>query len=332
MRCKNRHCDLWEMVKDIERSSYSTPLEDFSKLDFSHLTRKTTCKKMTCGLGKYKVYGEITGGYGYRCDLCPINHYKSTVGDDGCIPCRGQFSIDNGYRTKCIDPYKNIHPNSISMTLFQIILTFSSLGTLTSIATIGVFVRKKNTPVIKVSDFKMSILHLMTILIIFVMVPILKFMEPSREICIARVTINISIAYVLNASLVFVKSQKLLRACLSKIKLTPSEIKQTVSLQIFIVFVLLLISNVLTVILFYGSGTTLSSYVNEQKLERVHFCNTSLHSSIVIAFIMVIQFACFVQAFRGRHLPSERWNGFGVCFIRHNSHVYSNVCHSTISR
>ena len=141
---------------------FHTPLPEFLKGDSTQYARKTTCKEISCGPGRYKVYGEIAGGYGYRCDLCPVNHYKSTVGDDGCTPCRGQFSIDNGYRTKCIDPYKNIHPNILSMTLFQIILVFSSLGILTSIATICVFVRKRNTPVIKISDFKMSVLHLIT--------------------------------------------------------------------------------------------------------------------------------------------------------------------------
>ena len=49
-------------------------------------TNKTFCPKVICQPGRYKVYGEIVGGYGWRCDLCPVNHYKSTVGDNGCKP------------------------------------------------------------------------------------------------------------------------------------------------------------------------------------------------------------------------------------------------------
>ena len=106
---------------------------------------------------------------------------------------------------------------------------------------------------------------------------------------------------------------KLLRACLSKLKLTPSEIKQTASLQIFIVIILLLTSNVLTVILYHDQATFLG-YVNEQKLERVYYCDTSFHCNIVIGFIMLIQLACFVQAFCGRHLPSVMNDGMALVY------------------
>ena len=161
------------------------------------------------------------------------------------------------------------------------------------------------------------------------MVPLLQFINPSQEICIARLTINVSIAYVLNISLVFIKSQKLLQAFLSKVALTRKEAKRTASLQIFIVIVLLLITNVLTAILSFGK-TSISSYLDEQKLERVHYCDTSFHSNIVIAFIMLIQFACFVQAFRGRHLPSVMNDGMSLVYASFATIVMFSVMYVII--
>ena len=303
----------YQGVSYVNMMDVTKTLSTFLKMNTSHLVRKTACLNVTCGPGRYKVYGEMEGGYGWRCDLCPVNHYKSIVGDDGCIPCRGKFSIDNGDRTQCIDPYTDTYPIVLEMVLFQITLAFSLAGILATFATLCLLIIKRDTPIIAVADFKISTIHLVAIILTFVMIPTLQLLEPSLEICIARTSIPITLVYTLNVSVAFVKSQKILRAFLSKIPITQQEARQTTSLQIFVVIMLLLVSSVLNVIL-YQTQTLLSYSRSKETMERVHFCDTSFYASILNGFAMVIQLSCFVQAFRGRNLPSVMNDGMALVY------------------
>ena len=111
----------------------------------------------------------------------------------------------------------------------------------------------------------------------------------------------------------FVKSQKLLQAFLSKIPITLEQARKTVSYQIITILTSLLIAGGLIVAV-YNQKSPIAFYLDNTKMERVHYCDTSVHVNIVIGFIMVIQFACFVQAFRGRHLPSVMNDGMSLVY------------------
>eukprot|EP00111_Clytia_hemisphaerica_P007712 TCONS_00022413-protein len=276
------------------------------------LSIQNTCPKIECGPGRYKVYGEISGGYGWRCDLCPVNHYKSAVGDDGCLPCGGRFNIDNGKRTKCIDPYRSVYPEVIQITLFKSIFGLSSTGCLGTFITAYVFIWKRKTPVVISSDFRASMIHLTVMVCTFITGPALQVLHPSLEICITRVAI-IGILYSLNICFMFVKSQKLLQAFLSKVPITVEEIRKTFWFQIVTVLTSILIVSALVVVT-CKINIPFAFYLDDVKMERIYFCDTSFHGNVVIGFIIAIQFACFVQAFRGRHLPSVMNDGMALVY------------------
>ena len=273
------------------------------------------CPLVVCGPGKYKVYGEIAGGYGWRCDLCPVNHYKSTVGDDGCIPCRGQFSIDNGFRTKCIDPYRDVYPNIIKMVLFQSTIALSAFGFVGSFFTLGVFIKKRKSPVVTSSDFTASTIHLIIINLAFIASIFPQTINLSEIMCVVRIS-SVTIVNALNISFMLVKSQKLLQAFLSKVPITLEEARKTVTLQIVTVLVTALITGALIVVAYNVKCPVLSFDLNMAKMERIHFCDTSFHSNVVLGFIMMIQ---FVQAFRGRHLPSVMNDGMSLVYASFTS-------------
>ena len=142
---------------------------------------------------------------------------------------------------------------------------------------------------------------------------VLEFLNPSEIICIARLTIIFSIAYTLNASFMFVKSQKLIQAFLSKVLITAEEARKTVSVQIFTNVMTVAISNVLMYIV-YQMKPVFSSYQDEFKMLRIHFCDTCFHVFAITSVNMVITIACFVQAFRGRHLPSVMNDGMSLVY------------------
>ena len=289
-----------EMINEVQLSNrmvYSN-IEGFfhKQLNQSIESLGTKCPQPICGPGRYKVYGEISGGYGYRCDLCPVNHYKTTVGDDGCISCRGRFSIDNGLRTKCIDPYKDIYANVWESVLFKLLLSLNILGLICAIGTMGIFTMKRKTPVVVTSDFTISIIHMCVIALIFLLLQILQITSPSLATCSSRIAVT-SVSFILNVSIVFIKSQKLLKAFLSKVLITEKEARNTKSQQIFFVITSIVIANAIFVIT-YIAKLPFSSYLNHANMKRVHYCDTSLHINAIIGFVMIVQFGCFVQAFR----------------------------------
>ena len=131
------------------------------------------------------------------------------------------------------------------------------------------------------------------------------------KMCISRITVT-SLLYTFNISIVFLKSQQLLQAFLSKTIITETSAKRAKQFQWFIMIVLLLLTATLIVIS-CRLILPFSNYLDKTEMERVYFCNTSPHNNLVSAFFIVLQFGCFVQAFRGRHLPSVMNDG--MCLV-----------------
>ena len=121
--------------------------------------------------------------------------------------------------------------------------------------------------------------------------------HPSQAICLIRVTFVLCVAYTLSTSFMFVKSHKIIQAALSKVPITETEARKTKSIQIFTIIILVIISTILMVIS-YNSKPMFASYQDFSKMERIHFCDTSIHVSSVTGLILLIKIACFVQAFR----------------------------------
>ena len=111
----------------------------------------------------------------------------------------------------------------------------------------------------------------------------------------------------------FIKSQKLIQAFLSKVPITSKEARKTVSVQIFMNLMTVAISNVLMYIV-HQMKPLFSSYQDESNMVRIHFCDTSFHVFAITGVHMVITIACFVQAFRGRHLPSVMNDGMSLVY------------------
>ena len=116
-------------------------------------------------------------------------------------------------------------------------------------------------------------------------------------------------AYVCSVGIVFIKSQKLLQAFLSRVHLTSKEIKRTVIVQIFVVLMFVTSVNCVLAIFIFQVPIRVLEFENHEKMTRQHFCNTSRHINSVIATAMVIQLLCSIQAFRGRNLPSVMNDG-----------------------
>ena len=190
------------------------------------------------------------------------------------------------------------------------------------------FVVRRQTVIVRVSDVHISLLHLGSLFVVYSTVwltytnagvQLLLFQNKfddgeiktidsyigKRGICVARLLVK-AIPYTMNVALVYTKSEKLLSAFLSKIKLTPGEIRKTTGVQIFTISCFLIVSNLLVAV-FYQINKPDMVYVEENTdMSRIFQCNTLPKGETALnCFLVVCHLACLVQAFRGRKLPSR---------------------------
>ena len=295
--------------------------------DFVEETSTTTMMNVN---GSYKNI-LFDKHHGPMCELCPINHvkYERKGGSamNECQRCRGRLSIDDGFRTSCIDPYENRILILLDLqTSILHVLIYSGL-----ILTVGisvVFVVRRQTVIVRVSDVHISLLHLGSLFVVYSTVwltytnagvQLLLFQNKfddgeiktidsyigKRGICVARLLVK-AIPYTMNVALLYTKSEKLLSAFLSKIKLTPGEIRKTTGVQIFTISCFLIVSNLLVAV-FYRINKPDMVYVEENTdMSRIFQCNTLTKGETALnCFLVVCHLACLVQAFRGRKLPSR---------------------------
>ena len=268
------------------------------------------CHQLNCSAGFEKKYGQraITSrsgknelSFGMKCALCPINHFKTEYGDGPCKACTGVLSIDNGFRTGCIDPYTN-YDLKMDTLMESIAYIFGLIGTCLTLTVIVVFHLRRETPIVRSSDYHISLIHLSSIVITYIVGLLSISINISKEMCIVR-NLNISIFYCSNAACIYTKSEKIMDAFKSKVRLSAEEIRKTIATQVFTILILLLTANLLLCVLYFIREPGIHSWQEPDKLHRIHYCNTTYHQTYLIAFFTIFQLVCSVQAFRGRNLP-----------------------------
>ena len=271
------------------------------------------CPSLSYPPGFLKTYGNVSNGYTWKCESCPVNHFKSAYGNTACKPCSGRLSVNNKDRTGCLDPYTDLPLQFSSEKIF--VISICCVGMIGTLLTLLVFLRQKNSPIVSLSDFKLSVGHLILMVFIFVTVMFSMLWQQNHlnQFCVVKV-LFVSIAYVFNVGIVFIKSQELLQAFLSKIRLTSGEIKRTIATQIFAVILFLTAVNSIFAVSAFQQPIKVLEITDLLKMTRQYVCNTSYHLNFVIVSTMALPLLCSIQAFRGRNLPSVMNDGIMLTY------------------
>jgi len=287
-----------EVVERFYIQTLNTPTISHMK---SIGVKRTNCPGLICQPGHFKTYGNTSRfGSGWKCVLCPKHFFKNMYGNHKCIPCFGRLSIDNGYRTGCVDPYKNIYQvpsSSIELILIKVISCF---GLALTTGSALIFWTRRKTPVVSTSDYVLSMVHQAVIAALFLVLPIPHLWRANTYSCLFKV-LPISILYTASISVVFVKSQKLLKAFLSKVRISTKEVRQTTAFQLLAITLFLFSANGVLVVCL--QHTKPGVFTKVLYFVRKHYCNTYFHANLVLGFVVFLQLLCLVQAFRGRNLP-----------------------------
>lgn len=260
------------------------------------LNLSTFCD-VVCMPGHYPIY--IIGKCCWKCISCDADTVKKAVGLQVCSKCDKSISMANKNQTECLHyKYDFFTP---SKTKVDMVLVLSLSGFLYTVFFLSVFAIYRDTPVVKASNFLLSVIqlsiHAMLNMHIFI-----SILPQVKIICIGNVIVG---GYLLKLviGIYIIKTNQLLSVFKSKTML-----RRTVFLKLremLIPGMFLTANSFLTLILFEEFNVTYGILKEKNGLVRYKYCNVSFQFYIDILSVISMSVICSIQAFRSRHLPAN---------------------------
>ena len=260
------------------------------------LNLSTFCD-VVCMPGHYPIY--IIGKCCWKCISCDADTVKKAVGLQVCSKCDKSISMANKNQTECLHyKYDFFTP---SKTKVDMVLVLSLSGFLYTVFFLSVFAIYRDTPVVKASNFLLSVIqlsiHAMLNMHIFI-----SILPQVKIICIGNVIVG---GYLLKLviGIYIIKTNQLLSVFKSKTML-----RRTVFLKLremLIPGMFLTANSFLTLILFEEFNVTYGILKGKNGLVRYKYCNVSFQFYIDILSVISMSVICSIQAFRSKHLPAN---------------------------
>ncbi|EDO43154.1 predicted protein [Nematostella vectensis] len=250
----------------------------------------------------------------WTCIVCPNGFFNSIPGSSNCTECSPeQTSIKD--RTKCIDrPLVNIRWSDTEAVLF---LLLAILGLLATLFVAIVFIKHKDTPVVRGSNRELSYFLLFVISMLYIMT-FVQLALPTDTICYLLQPWRY-ISCTLSVSILFLKTNRIVRAFQTVV---PEWFKKYVldrKRQFIAVLVLNCVEVLLAVCwLFFDAPH------RKRIITTVIFVTCSPYRTVVGGILRAVMFGYFIlmsllctfYAFKARKLPENfneaRYIGFSM--------------------
>eukprot|EP00111_Clytia_hemisphaerica_P006445 TCONS_00018723-protein len=289
-------------VKDWETTYYFNPVRQMNKSEpFCNLT------KPQCGKGEELIHGfyeeqKWLNSLGWFCQKCQKGFYKEVEGNDKCGECFG-FYETNFERTTCFDPYQDQY---IKMDQLDVVLISSLVYILILliIFTMIIFVKLRETPIVKNAN-RMATYFQLSAHLILAAVPQIVFTEkPSAlKCCFRPIIVGLCLTAVVSVNLA--KTQKLNVIFRLKTRLSGKK-KKAIGLLEWLIIAFLIFVDILILIWNYSfnPAEVIEVHHVETKLKDIT-CQNNASVVIQLFFVLLLVLANGVQAFRARKLPSH---------------------------
>ena len=235
----------------------------------------------------------------WECILCGIDHIKSSENQTSCTECPYNH-ISNKQHTRCIT--LKLNRIGYHSTKAYVIYVLTSIGMIMTLPIIFTFIATRHTPVVRSSKLNSSLIQLSIHLLIFI-IPYLFLGRDTKTKCICR-AYCISTSFVLIIALSISKINHIVSVFNLKYRLTKWEIIKLRTTQLAIVFTCLLIKICLSIALFEFKPVLMKIYKDRLKAELNEKCDIE-HYQYQVAYILILEIICGIQAFRGRKLPAN---------------------------
>ncbi|XP_047420854.1 extracellular calcium-sensing receptor isoform X1 [Sciurus carolinensis] len=257
-------------------------------------------RECLAGTRKGIIEGEPTCCF--QCVECADGEYSDETDASACIKCPDDF-WSNENHTSCIA--KEIEflswtePFGIALTLFAV------LGIFLTAFVLGVFIKFRNTPIVKATNRELSYLLLFSLLCCFSS-SLFFIGEPQDWTCRLRQP-AFGISFVLCISCILVKTNRVLLVFEAKIPTSFHRKWWGLNLQFLLVFLCTFMQIVICVIWLYTAPP--SSYRNHELEDEIIFITCHEGSLMALGFLIgytcLLAAICFFFAFKSRKLPEN---------------------------
>ena len=262
------------------------------------LWNETFYHSKNCLEGFYPIY-KGADKCRWICIFCESGFYKSTAGQGKCLLCNPSTSLTNANRTKCL-PF-DYQYYQVKGKYSSIVKLLATLGFLYSLSFLVIFVRYRNTPVVKSSNvpltFTQIVLHVSQSCQI-----LLTLMKQNRTVCLLH-SVTSGNALKLIIAIWMIKTNQILSVfrATSKVKR-----KRFVKLSEIAVPSIFIICNILmNVAILTQSSFQFGIYEITSAFVRLKYCKMSSYFYIDSTAVIFLSIICSIKAFHGRHLPSN---------------------------
>ncbi|KAM5281551.1 extracellular calcium-sensing receptor [Ctenodactylus gundi] len=238
----------------------------------------------------------------FECVECPDGEYSDETDASACDKCPEDF-WSNENHTSCvakeIEFLSWTEPFGIALTLFAV------LGIFLTAFVLGVFIKFRDTPIVKATNRELSYLLLFSLLCCFS--SSLSFIgEPQDWTCRLRQP-AFGISFVLCISCILVKTNRVLLVFEAKIPTRFHRKRWGLNLQLLLVFLCTFVQVVICAIWLYTAPP--SSYRNHELEDEIIFVTCHEGSLMALGFLIgytcLLAAVCFFFAFKSRKLPEN---------------------------
>uniref|UniRef100_A0A8C6AXG4 Extracellular calcium-sensing receptor n=1 Tax=Monodon monoceros TaxID=40151 RepID=A0A8C6AXG4_MONMO len=273
---------------------------DIKKVEAWQVPFSNCSRDCLAGTRKGIIEGEPTCCF--ECVECPDGEYSDETDASACDKCPDDF-WSNENHTSCIA--KEIEflswtePFGIALTLFAV------LGIFLTAFVLGVFIKFRNTPIVKATNRELSYLLLFSLLCCFSS-SLFFIGEPQDWTCRLRQP-AFGISFVLCISCILVKTNRVLLVFEAKIPTSFHRKWWGLNLQFLLVFLCTFMQIVICAI--WLNTAPPSSYRNHELEDEIIFITCHEGSLMALGFLIgytcLLAAICFFFAFKSRKLPEN---------------------------
>lgn len=273
----------------------------------------------------------------WECASCPLGTVSSSGLYSNCSECP-ERQKPNKEKTKCVDlPKNNLNWKNISAIA---VASTAAVGLVTTILFVVVFIRHRNTPIVKGSNKELSFL-LLTVVALFFFLAFLYLLTPTDLLCRAINILRYTV-FTLCVSILLLKSRKIVKAFQfggplpDGLTSRPKKKKKSFFFKGQKLHLLFLISIQVILIVAWTICDPPSKETIVRPLQYVFVVCKPFRSTtgqallaMIITTILLLSFACVYYAFRGRKIPENfneaRYIGFSMYIVLLSSAAYYPV-------
>uniref|UniRef100_A0A3Q3WIL9 G-protein coupled receptor family C group 6 member A n=1 Tax=Mola mola TaxID=94237 RepID=A0A3Q3WIL9_MOLML len=253
----------------------------------------------SCIPGEFKKTTEGQHTCCYECMNCTENYFSNSTDMDQCLSCDKDEEWSRKGSSRCT-PKEHLY-FSWNDIFAVVLLTLSALGILLALLVSALFLHQRETPVVKAAGGPLSQAILFSLVISYISA-IMFVGRPNNLQCRAR-QVLFGISFTLCVSCILVKTLQILLAFQFNPELQVVLRKLYKPYAIIIICVAL---QAVTCIVWLVLKSPYHHTIRQQTtvLEHCHE-GSYLAFGVMLAYIAILSFVCFICAFKGRKLPEQ---------------------------